>query len=349
MGSDISPVLADIVMDDLETFCLSKLNFTPPFFFRYVDDTITIVPRDQIDNVIKVFNSYDPNLQFTMEIENNKQIPFLDLLLINDNNKIITNWYQKPIATNRFLNFFSHNPVHQKIGIVYNLVDRAILLADERFHTSNLEKIKIILNNNNYPADFVQKNINNRLTFLKNRDKNHSNNIKIANQRYYSRQTKVVLPFIPHITPNIQKILKKYNILTVFRSSNKLNSIIKLGKDPVNNSDLNDVVYKICCKQCEKIYIGQTKRTLKTRINEHKKDIDKINQANLNVISKHRIDNNHDFDWDTVKILDKEPNLQKRLISEMFHIHLNKNCINKMEDTHKLHIAYKNFINYINC
>ena len=38
MGNPISPILAGIVMQDLETYALSKLCFDSIFYFRYVDD-----------------------------------------------------------------------------------------------------------------------------------------------------------------------------------------------------------------------------------------------------------------------------------------------------------------------
>jgi len=31
-----------------------------------------------------------------------------------------------------------------------------------------------------------------------------------------------------------------------------------------------DVVYKLCCKNCDASYVGQTSRQLKTRISEHR-------------------------------------------------------------------------------
>jgi len=42
--------------------------------------------------------------------------------------------------------------------------------------------------------------------------------------------------------------------------------------------------------------MGQTKRQLKTRINEHVKNI-KIEESKHSVISKHMLENNQSFDW----------------------------------------------------
>ena len=48
MGCPLSPIAADIVMDDLETKCVASLPFKLPFFFRCVDDIITAVPANEI-------------------------------------------------------------------------------------------------------------------------------------------------------------------------------------------------------------------------------------------------------------------------------------------------------------
>jgi len=52
------------------------------------------------------------------------------------------------------------------------------------------------------------------------------------------------------------------------------------------------------------------RKDLKTRINEHFKDINKTS-GTLSVVSDHRLSNKHEFDWNGVCILDKEPSWQK--------------------------------------
>jgi len=65
--------------------------------------------------------------------------------------------------------------------------------------------------------------------------------------------------------------------------------------------------------------VGQTRRLLKTRIEEHSSHI-RRNTSQSSVIMEHRVKFGHDFDWDNVEILDKEPHYNKRLISEMIYI-----------------------------
>ncbi|EZA48222.1 hypothetical protein X777_14228 [Ooceraea biroi] len=56
----------------------------------------------------------------------------------------------------------------------------------------------------------------------------------------------------------------------------------------------SNVVYKISCCDCDGSYVGQTKRQLHTKINEHRKDINKKTGI-PSVISTHKIETGHDF------------------------------------------------------
>ena len=85
--------------------------------------------------------------------------------------------------------------------------------------------------------------------------------------------------------------------------------------------------------------MGQTGRQLNTRIKEHKNHI-KRNNPTKSVITEHRINLQHDFDWDNITILDHEPIYHKRLISEMLYIKRQKNSLNLQTDTEGLHQSY---------
>ena len=59
MGSPVSPLFADMVMDDLENDCLIKLknkyNCIPLAYYRYVDDTLLIVKKEHVEIGLRVF------------------------------------------------------------------------------------------------------------------------------------------------------------------------------------------------------------------------------------------------------------------------------------------------------
>lgn len=73
MGSPLSPIMTDIVLQDLEERALTSLNFTPSFYVRYVDDIALAAPSSALEHTLSVFNSFHPRLQFTMEIGEDKK------------------------------------------------------------------------------------------------------------------------------------------------------------------------------------------------------------------------------------------------------------------------------------
>jgi len=67
MSSPLSPIISEIVLQEMKA--LKMLNIRIPFYFRYVDDIALAVPRQNIDEILKVFNSLHNRLQFTLERE----------------------------------------------------------------------------------------------------------------------------------------------------------------------------------------------------------------------------------------------------------------------------------------
>ena len=87
--------------------------------------------------------------------------------------------------------------------------------------------------------------------------------------------------------------------------------------DKKNNEE--GVVYKVNCKSCEKIYIGETRFEMKKRIEEHKKDV-KFRRIGNSAMEEF----NHEIDWDKAICLEKEKRLFPRKILESAYIKENK-------------------------
>ena len=70
MGASLGPVLANIIMKECEQIIADNLvkEGTIKFCIRYVDDTLLLVKRQDVDKVLKVINGFDQNLKFTVDI-----------------------------------------------------------------------------------------------------------------------------------------------------------------------------------------------------------------------------------------------------------------------------------------
>ena len=64
-------------------------------------------------------NSVDPNINFTMELEQDDNLAFLDVLVMRtQDGKLATKVHRKPTHTNRYLNYHSAHSNEQKQGVV---------------------------------------------------------------------------------------------------------------------------------------------------------------------------------------------------------------------------------------
>ena len=61
MGSSLGPVLANIIMTELEKIVVSNLinSGLIKFYMRYVDHTLLLAKEDDIDNIVQHFNAFD--------------------------------------------------------------------------------------------------------------------------------------------------------------------------------------------------------------------------------------------------------------------------------------------------
>jgi len=64
----LSPIVADMIMQELQEITIGRLSVRLLFYFRYVDDIILAAPSESINDILKIFNSLHVRLQFTMEI-----------------------------------------------------------------------------------------------------------------------------------------------------------------------------------------------------------------------------------------------------------------------------------------
>ncbi|XP_072763715.1 uncharacterized protein [Anoplolepis gracilipes] len=335
MSSPLSPIIADIVLQDLESKTLNTLQFIPPFYFRFVDDIIIAVPSDTIDETLNTFNSQHDRLQFTIEVEKDHKIDFLDIIFMTENNILTFDWYHKLTFSGRYLNYFSHHP---KRGTIIGLVDKVIFFSNPRYHRKNLDKIIRILLDNNYPLKLIFDVIGLRLKTIINKKILTSDIPSEAKPVYFT------LPYIKGLSEKFNCLTKNSSLKLAQFSLNKMNKLIRAHKDIIPTDLKTNVIYKINCSHCDASYVGQTSRKLKTRINEHKRHIH-LNTNTNSIITNHRRDFEHNFDWENVRVLDEASFYTKRLISEMLFIKRQRNGLNLQTDTENLPSVCQDIVN----
>ena len=133
MGASLGPVLANIIMTELERVVVDDLVNAGviKFYARYVDDTLLMVKPEDVDNILHRFNGFHQNLEFTVDRFDNVVPHFLDLEIHRSGISI----YRKETHTAQFTHFSSFTKWAHKIAWIRSLVSRAKKLC----HPSKLK------------------------------------------------------------------------------------------------------------------------------------------------------------------------------------------------------------------
>ena len=306
MGSPVSVVVANLVMEDIEQEALSTFHSPPLFWRRYVDDTCTALPLDLVDSLHQHLNSVDPNIQFTVEKEKDGQLAFLDILLSRDSEgSISTSVYRKPTHTDQYLNFQSHHPVAHKRSVVRTLMSRAESLSSSAVSRVQEEKhVMEALQKNGYPKGFIKKQTCPRGDETSQCDETC---------------TTLTLPYIKGLSESIRRILSPLSIRVMFRPFTTLRQMLVHPKDPVPVSKRKGVVYSIPCAECPRTYIGQTGRSLDLRLQEHRRAL-KNGDVTASAVAEHVFTAGHQVDLSKASVIDYHPHTQTRCLLESWHI-----------------------------
>ena len=80
------------------------------------------------------------------------------------------------------------------------------------------------------------------------------------------------------------------------------------------------MVHKVPCKNCERIYVGQTKRSLVVQLKEHQRAVF-IGDSSTSALAEHAMITGHIIDWHNARVLDSCQQLNQSLILECWYIH----------------------------
>ena len=279
-------------------------------YFRYIDDVLLIYPQDlELHSITDKLNNVEPSLKFTYELEYNYTLPFLDILLIRNINKLEFKVYRKPTCKNDHIHFYSHPNNNTKRGIIIGFYLRALRICSSRYLNDEFIHTENSLLNLQYPKSFIY--------FAKSKAfKIHNKNQSQTN--VYSISDKTTSPHryitLPNNSPShsITNNLNKLNIKTTSLPSKSIRELVH--SIPQRNIFSDPGVYWIPCKDCKLKYIGETSRNIHVCMKKHKRDI-RIGNSN-NALFRHISQHNHNFDFNSAKTLTYIHNKNLRWIFE---------------------------------
>lgn len=330
MGNSISGFLADIVMEDLEIQMIPKLPFELPYYVRFVDDIKTAIPANGEEVIVKTFNSYHKRIQFTIEVENDKKLNFLDMTVArSDDGTLNTIWYQKAISSGRYLNFMGKNPIGHKRNAAIALIDRAVAFTNPNDRPDRLKRVRELLRENGYPKDIVEE-------LIKDRVHRWYNNVSSKNEKNEC-QRYVSAPYVPELSERIKKSLKKHDIILSTRTINKVNNVFSRTNYKIATPNKSKVVYRAKCLNCPGKYIGSTKQRTGNRMYKHDLDYRNEKMDGSSMLTQQALVNNHKFDTDNIEILERADKYWSRLTAEAIHILKEPDAVNHRKDSNNIH------------
>ena len=302
MGSPISPGVADLTMEDFEEKALSTAPTPPKVWYRYVDDTFTVLHQYHIQEFTDHINSQNPHIKFTIEEEQDGQLPFLDTCVcLNDDGTLKIKVYRKPTHTDQYLNWESNHHLEHKRSVVRTLLRRAETLVTEADDKQEeIKHVKKALTANGY------RKWSFKLPRKKEKKKEDSDKDSTSAKKF-----PVALPYVKGLSEQLQRVFKTHDVPTFHKPFNTLRSLLVRPKDKSEKEKQCGLVYSIKCKSCEKEYIGETARSLGTRFKEHT-DGKHPNSA----VNEHTQDTGHLYTLQDVKVLKREERWFPRKVRE---------------------------------
>lgn len=180
-----------------------------------------------------------------------------------------------------------------------------------------LSHLQRVFTNNHYPAHLTRGCLS--------RSKTNTTTDNTSNPDTEVTPKILCLPYVRGLSESIEKSCANLNIKTVFTAKRTLRSLLTRVKSKPDKERVKGVVYKIDCS-CGSTYIGETGRTLDTRVKEHKRAV-RMDHTN-NGIAVHANSTLHDIRWDSAEVIEQENNWLKRRYKEALQIRAAKETMN---------------------
>ncbi|BHF65248.1 hypothetical protein SprV_0200825800 [Sparganum proliferum] len=248
MGSPISGFIAEAVLQRLESLVFQ--SHRPKFWAPYVDDTFVVIERDQVLMFKERLNGVFPDIQFTMEGEENSQLAFLDVRVCRkDCGGLKTKVFRKATNTSPPPNVNSNHPISHKRGCLRKLYRRVETHCSEpEDKVAESQYLRRVFKENGYPRNFVNR-------CMRKRDERQNR----ADPKFWR-----AIPYIKNVSEAVSRLLASFGGGVAHRPEATIRRQVMRPKDPLPRQETSEVVYRIWCSCGQSNYVGETGRLLRT-------------------------------------------------------------------------------------
>ena len=226
---------------------------------------------------------------FTMEIEEESHLPFLDIDIYRKTDGIPRHKvYWKPTHTNLYLHQNSYHHPANKQSVLSSLIHRAKALCDQDSLAQELEFLTTIFKENRYSHQQIRRTMKPATRTAKSKDKPTST---------------AYIPYTQTIYGQLSRMLAKHNIKSIALPPKKISSYLSPVKDALGLRTLG--IYRIPC-ECGKVNIGQSGRSIHLRIKEHDRHI-RLAQPDKSAVGEHSFNHDHIIRIQDTKLLLQKP------------------------------------------
>jgi hypothetical protein len=232
------------------------------------------------------------------------------------------------------LRFSCPPPLSRKRSLIISENLRVERIASDEYQHESLGKIKRRLLSNGYPEWFLRQTLRRRI------NRPQPDFIDFIKVPYFSEAQRKCILSMAHRT-NLDKIIRIIFITAKplawqFRLKYETqkcppNCIACVTASRPGRCFTKNAVYKIQCLVCHHVYIGQTGRTMRSRIAEHHSQMASHVYQHMHL---HQADQYKNFKWSIISV---HPYIGNRLAMEALHI---RNCtesiMNGCEGAHLL-------------
>ena len=325
MGKSYSPIVADLYMgvweEDLEQLA-AACGGAVLKFCRYADDFLVLFrgSDEAFGEWMQTLNAKDNHIKVTSELEENQQLPYLDILIKRGQEGFYTSVYRKACHTNQVPPFNSFTETKNLTSAIRSDSIRAYRYCSSlRDREKELNFIRKKFSNYGYPMTVIDATISKTGADLRLKARALPAPADPANA---PQPVRFSVPFAGPTFYQLKRAANSIGIQLVAKPQRTIASLLcSKAKHHLPKEQASDVVYLIECScsvnGAPVIYIGETDRELQTRVKEHRDSWAGRGRQDASAFNTHK---NCTPGLDRAEVLDHAAHPQLRLLLESAYI-----------------------------